>query len=91
MRLDLEETLPKLYSFIAKLILALEEELGLIESVKSKNQVGVKKELTETLNKLVELIIRLDKLEKDRNYGKNIVSSSEDIEIINYFLEKYKK
>ena len=54
-------TINKLYSFTAKLVLMLDEELDELKVSKSKSAVNVKKNITDTLNKLVHLIIQLNK------------------------------
>ena len=81
-------TVNKLYGFIAKLVSLLEDELDQIESHKSKNALNIKKNITDTLNKLVVLIIQLNKLsqeEMDEAYTIN----KEDQAIIKRFVEKY--
>ena len=85
----MKSTVDKLYSFIAKLVLLLEEELDELRSSKSKSAVNVKKNITDTLNKLVNLIIQLNKLSKDEVMNKNNVSTIEDQEIIQRFMDRY--
>ena len=85
----MKSTVDKLYSFIAKLVFLLEEELDELRSSKSKSAVNVKKNITDTLNKLVNLIIQLNKLSKDEVMNKNSVSAIEDKEIIQRFMERY--
>lgn len=85
----MKSTVDKLYSFIAKLVLLLEEELDELRSSKSKSAVNVKKNITDTLNKLVNLIIQLNKLSKDEVMNQNNVSTIEDQEIIQRFMDRY--
>ncbi|BFD46136.1 MAG: hypothetical protein DMENIID0002_07820 [Rickettsia endosymbiont of Sergentomyia squamirostris] len=59
------DTITILHSFVAKIISLLENELDELESRKSKGEVIIKKNITETLNKLVNLIIQLNKLSRD--------------------------
>jgi hypothetical protein len=61
----MKNTVNKLYGFIAKLVSLLEDELNEISSHKSKNALNIKKNITDTLNKLVALIIQLNKLSKE--------------------------
>jgi superfamily I DNA and/or RNA helicase len=61
----MKNTVNKLYGFIAKLVSLLEDELNEISSHKSKNSLNIKKNITDTLNKLVALIIKLNKLSKE--------------------------
>ncbi|WP_375319398.1 hypothetical protein [Candidatus Tisiphia endosymbiont of Oplodontha viridula] len=83
------DTISTLHSFIAKIVLLLEVELDELESKKSKGEIIVKKNITETLNKLVNLIIQLNKLSKDEYLNENTIMKEEDKEIIAEFLSKY--
>ncbi len=83
-------TVNKLYGFIAKLVTSLEEELDGLKSSKSKSAVNVKKNITDTLNKLVNLIIQLNKLSKDELAASDKIMTCEDEKIIEQFLSKYK-
>ncbi|MDG1437254.1 MAG: hypothetical protein P8P83_05715 [Rickettsiaceae bacterium] len=83
-------TIDKLYSFIVKLVVLLEEELDDLKASKSKSAVNVKKNITDTLNKLVTLIIQLNKLSKDESMKESTSTPLEDKEIIERFLSKYK-
>lgn len=86
----MKSTVNKLYEFIAKLVLMLEDELDELKSSRSKSAVNVKKNITDTLNKLVTLIIQLNKLSKDSYAHSEESMQVEDQEIINRFLKKYK-
>ena len=81
-------TVNKLYGFIAKLVSLLEEELNEIELHKSKNALNIKKNITDTLNKLVVLIIQLNKLSKEE-MDEAYTINKEDQAIIKRFVEKY--
>ncbi|MBN8523075.1 MAG: hypothetical protein H6911_02790 [Rickettsiaceae bacterium] len=81
-------TVNKLYGFIAKLVSLLEDELDEIESHKSKNALNIKKNITDTLNKLVVLIIQLNKLSKEE-MDEAYTINKEDQAIIKRFVEKY--
>ena len=81
-------TVNKLYGFIAKLVSLLEDELDQIESHKSKNALNIKKNITDTLNKLVVLIIQLNKLSKDE-IEEAYTINKEDQDIIKRFVDKY--
>ena len=81
-------TVNKLYGFIAKLVSLLEDELDQIESHKSKNALNIKKNITDTLNKLVVLIIQLNKLSKEE-IDEDCIINKEDQDIIKRFAEKY--
>ncbi|WP_341764241.1 hypothetical protein [Candidatus Tisiphia endosymbiont of Beris chalybata] len=83
------DTITRVYSFIAKIVSLLEVELEELEVKKCKDALTVKKNITETLNKLVNLIIQLNKLSKD-GYLQEETSMKEDDElIIEQYLRKY--
>ena len=50
-------TVNKLYGFIAKLVILLEEELDDLRSSKSKSALNIKKNITDTLNRHLSEII----------------------------------
>jgi hypothetical protein len=81
-------TVNKLYGFIVKLVSLLEDELNEIELHKSKNALNIKKNITDTLNKLVVLIIQLNKLSKDE-IEEAYTINKEDQDIIKRFVDKY--
>ncbi|WP_316354049.1 hypothetical protein [Candidatus Trichorickettsia mobilis] len=87
----LQPTISKLYSFIAKLVLMLEDELDELRLNKSKSALTVKKNITDTLNKLVTLIIQLNKVSKEESLNVKTIMPAADQEIIEYFLSKYSK
>lgn len=87
----MELQIDKLYSFIAKLISMLEDELDDLKSSRSKSAVNVKKNITDTLNKLVNLIIQINKLSKDESLMPAKSITNDDKEIIKEFLKKYTK
>jgi hypothetical protein len=68
----------------------LEEELDELKLSRSRSAVNVKKNITDTLNKLVTLIIQLNKLGKDETLNSDQKISNEDKEIIEMFIRKYK-
>lgn len=81
-------TVNKLYGFIVKLVSLLEDELNEIELHKSKNALNIKKNITDTLNKLVVLIIQLNKLSKDE-IEEAYTINKQDQDIIKRFVDKY--
>jgi len=86
---DIGATIDRLYKFIATLVTLLEDELEEVRSNRSKSAIKEKKNITEILNKLVSIIIQLNKLVKDSALHSQNISSSEDLEIIGRFLRKY--
>ena len=87
----MKDTINKLYGFIARLVVSLEHELDEISASKSKSALKVKKSITESLNKLVSLIIQLNKLSSAELELEDESVPEEDKEIINQFLLKYKE
>jgi hypothetical protein len=83
----MKDTVNKLYQFIARLVLMLEDELDEVGS--SKDAIASQKNITDILGKLVTLIVRLNKLSKDESLNSEIVMPEEDQQIIARFLEKY--
>lgn len=84
----MKNTVNKLYGFIAKLVLLLECELDELSLNKSKNALNIKKNITDTLNKLVVVITQLNKLNKEE-MDEKYEMSTEDKNIIKRFIEKY--
>jgi len=84
----MKNTVNKLYGFIARLVSLLEDELNEISSHKSKTALNIKKNITDTLNKLVALIIQLNKLSKEE-IDEDCIINKEDQDIIKRFVEKY--
>jgi hypothetical protein len=85
----LKDTISKLYSFIIKLVMLLEEELDKLNSSKSTTDILAKKNITDRLHKLINLIIVLNKLNKEEIYNEKTTLPHEDQAIIDNFLKKY--
>ena len=87
----IQPTIAKLYSFIATLVSMLEDELDELKSNKSKSAIMVKKNITDILNKLVVLIIQLNKVSKlEESINIKTIMPKKDQEIIECFLNKHK-
>ncbi|MCP5369969.1 MAG: hypothetical protein H6909_04715 [Rickettsiaceae bacterium] len=86
----MKQTLDKLYGFIVRLVLMLEEELDELRSKKSKIAINQKKNITDTLNKLVKLIIQLNKISQEDFADEEHNIALEDQDIILRFINKYK-
>lgn len=85
----MKENVTKLYNFIAKLMTLLEDEIEILESSNSKNALLMKKNITETLTKLVHLLAQLNKMSKEEDTESDDILAGQDEEIINMFLSKY--
>lgn len=85
-------SIDKINNFISKLLLLLEEELDKLQSKKAKNIVSAQKNIADILNKLVNLIVQLNKLSKENSCDMEIGEMTQtDKEIIERFLAKYSK
>ena len=83
-----KDTISTLYSFITRIVSLLEEELDVLGEEKSKSKIMVKKNITDVLNKLVNLIIQLNRLSKEEKFKENSIMKEEDEAIITEFLKK---
>ncbi len=83
-----KDTISTLYSFITRIVSLLEEELDVLGREKSKSKIMVKKNITDVLNKLVNLIIQLNRLSKEEKFKENSIMKEEDEPIITEFLKK---
>ena len=82
----------KLYEFIARLVILLEEELDELNINRSKAATKVRKNITDNLGKLVQITIQLNKLKeaKDSTHDQGKINN-EDQEIIERFIARYTK
>lgn len=85
----MKETLDKLYGFIARLVLMLDEELEEVRSKKNKTVLNQQKNITDILNKLVKIIIQLNKITPEDFIQEKYDIASEDLKIISRFIGKY--
>ncbi len=85
----MKQTLDKLYGFIARLVLMLDEELDELHSKKNKKVLNQQKNITDILNKLVKIIIQLNKISPEDFVQEKYDIASEDLKIISRFIGKY--
>jgi len=85
----MQQDISKIYNFIARLILMLEEELDELKAKRTKSAINVQKNITDILNKLVTLITQLNKLSKSDRQKVPGPMSEIDKQIIDSFIEKY--
>lgn len=81
-------TINKIYEFIAKLVILLEDELENLRSGEAKNTISTQKNIADILNKLVNLISQLNKVSKEKSLEVEIGLDKSDKEILNKFIEK---
>ncbi len=95
----MKSTVKKLYQLIIKLVILLENELNALSAnnqnignaKKKQNTLSIQKSITDTLNKIVSLIVQLNKISKDNILITEPVMTIEDKKIIEQFLTKYNK
>lgn len=89
----MQSTINKLYNLITRLVVMLEDELDSLDELgknKSNSAINIKKGLTETLHKLVSLIIQLNKASAQNIANLDPIMPEEDKKIIEQFLNKYR-
>lgn len=86
----MKTTINKIYEFITKLVVLLEEELEELKNGNAKNTIATQKNITDILNKLVNLISQLNKVTKEKQLEVDMKFDKSDKEIINKFIEKIK-
>lgn len=80
----------KLYNIISGLVISLEDELNQLNTNdNNRNTSKQKKNITDSLHKIVSLMTQLNKLEKQDNNEIDEHLSDEDQKIIEEFLRKY--
>lgn len=82
----MKENITRLSNLIARLITNIEDEFDELILSDQKNEIKLQKVITDTLAKLVELIVKLNKL--NREEGQDDVNiSADDMQIIENFLQ----
>jgi phosphopantothenate synthetase len=85
-----KNTVKKIYEFIIKLVSLLENELTELQNGSIKNTISTQKNITDILNKLVNLISQLNKISKENNSSLKRDFSKSDKEILSKYIEKIK-
>lgn len=85
----LKDHVSKLYELLSKIMVLLECEIDLLESCDDKSSIDIKKSITDSLNKLVNLLVQLNKLSKAENLDTCRSINMNDQEIIDHFVEEY--
>lgn len=86
----MKTTINKIYKFITKLVVLLEDELEELRNGSAKNTIATQKNITDILNKLVHLISQLNKVTKEKQLEVDMKLDQFDKEIMNNFIEKIK-
>ena len=83
--IEIKTTVFQLYSFISKMMKFVEEELDQGKDVESY------KHMTQIFERLVSLVMQLNKLSKEEQFHVKVTLPAEDMAIIERFMEKYQK
>lgn len=86
----MKTTINKIYEFITKLVILLEDELEELKVGSAKNTISTQKNITDILNKLVNLISQLNKVAKEKQLEVEVGFDESDREILNKFIDKIK-
>lgn len=86
----MKTTINKIHEFITKLVVLLEDELEELKAGSTKNTISTQKNITDILNKLVNLISQLNKVAKEKQLEVEVGFDESDREILNKFIEKIK-
>ncbi len=84
----MKNTVNKIYEFITKLVVLLEDELDKLKNGEAKNTIPTQKNIADILNKLVNLISQLNKASRDKQKNVSDDFSQSDKDILNEFIEK---
>lgn len=86
--IEIKATVGQLYSFISKMMRLVEEELNDDVPIKDLDNY---KNITQIFERLVSLIVQLNKLSKEEQWHMQETLPEEDLAIIERFIEKYAK
>jgi len=89
--IEVKTTVFKLYSFISKMMILVEKDLDNPHLMDGDEAVSAKKNMTNIFEKLVSLVIQLNRLSKDEQLHLSDSLPEEDMQIIERFMEKYAK
>ena len=89
--IEVKTTVSKLYNFISKMMVLIEQDLDDPDVMGGDDACLTKKNMTNIFEKLVSLVMQLNRLSKDEQMHLNDVLPEEDMKIIERFMEKYAK
>lgn len=87
----MKKDINRIYHIVIKFIEIMEEELELLSDHRSPSSVNFKRSIANNLAKLVSLMEKLQKLQKDSSENEGITYPEDDQSIIDEFLDKYLK
>ena len=88
--IEVKNTASKLYSFISKMMILVEQDLDDPNVMDGDEACVTKKNMTNIFEKLVSLVMQLNRLSKDEQMHLSDALPEEDMQIIERFMEKYK-
>ncbi len=89
--MELKTTISKLYNFISKMMILVEQDLDDPNIMDGDVSCIAKKNMTNIFEKLVSLVMQMNRLSKDEQLHINDVLPEEDMKIIERFMEKYSR
>lgn len=89
--LEVKNTVSKLYSFISKMMILVEQDLEDPNIMNGDEACLAKKNMTNIFEKLISLVMQLNRLSKDEQLYLNDTLPEEDMQIIERFMARYKK
>ena len=89
--IEVKTTVSKLYNFISKMMILVERDLDDADIMSGDDSCAAKKNMTNIFEKLVSLVIQLNRLSKEEQMHLNDILPEEDMKIIERFMEKYSK
>ena len=87
--IEVKQTVAKLYSFISKMMLLVEDDLNNFDIINADDKCKAKKNITNIFEKLVSLVMQLNRLSKDEQMHITETLPEEDMKIIERFLAKH--
>ena len=88
--IEVKNTVSKLYSFISKMMILVEQDLDDPNVMDGDDACVTKKNMTNIFEKLVSLVMQLNRVSKDEQMHLSDALPEEDMQIIERFMEKYK-
>ncbi len=89
--IEVKTTVSKLYNFISKMMVLVEQDLDNPNIMDGIDACLAKKNMTNIFEKLVSLVMQLNRLSKDEQMHITDVLPEEDMKIIERFMEKYSR
>lgn len=89
--LEIKTTVAKLYNFISKMMISLEKDINNPDLMEIDESHKIKKNIANMLEKLVSLVLQLNRLSKEEGLDANYSLPENDAKIIERFIRKYEE